>query len=106
MDYTIDTLPSRLTLGRQTETGVNDIRIDMSEWFKQWPELAISIWPTRPSEEAAYPADTYMDGSAIIWRVNNADTAIAGGEAFEDIAADYPALTVDDLAAIRAALDI
>lgn len=78
MDYTIDTLPSRLTLGRQTETGVNDIRIDMSEWFEQWPELAISIWPTRPGEEAAYPADTYMDGSAIIWRVNNADTAIAG----------------------------
>ena len=30
---------------------------------------------------------------------------IANGEAFEDIAADYPALTVDDLAAIRAALD-
>ena len=78
MDYTIDTLPSRLTLGRQTETGVNDIRIDMSEWLKQWPELAISIWPTRPGEKAAYPADTYMDGSAIIWRVNNADTAIAG----------------------------
>ena len=78
MDYTIDTLPSRLTLGRQTETGVNDIRIDMSEWLKQWPELAISVWPTRPGEKAAYPADTYMDGSAIIWRVNNADTAIAG----------------------------
>ena len=78
MDYTIDTLPSRLTLGGQTETGVNDIRIDMSEWLRQWPELAISIWPTRPGEKAAYPADTYMDGSAIIWRVNNADTAIAG----------------------------
>ena len=26
---------------------------------------------------------------------------IAGGEAFEDIAADYPALTVEDLEAIR-----
>ena len=78
MEYTIDTLPSRLTLGRQTETGVNDIRIDMSEWLRQWPGLAISIWPTRPGEKAAYPADTYMDGSSIIWRVNSADTAIAG----------------------------
>ena len=29
---------------------------------------------------------------------------IANGEAFEDIAADYPALTVDDLEAIRGAL--
>lgn len=30
---------------------------------------------------------------------------IANGEAFEDIAADYPALTVDDLDAIRDALN-
>lgn len=29
---------------------------------------------------------------------------IAGGEAFEDIAADYPALTTDDLSAIQEAL--
>lgn len=31
---------------------------------------------------------------------------IANGEAFEGIAADYPALTVDDLEAIREALNI
>lgn len=31
---------------------------------------------------------------------------IGGGEAFEDIAADYPALTTDDLEAIRAALHL
>lgn len=31
---------------------------------------------------------------------------IAGGEAFEDIAADYPALTVEDIKAIRDALNI
>lgn len=30
---------------------------------------------------------------------------IANGESFEDIAADYPALTVDDLDAIREALN-
>lgn len=30
---------------------------------------------------------------------------IANGEAFEEIAADYPALTVDDLDAIRNALN-
>ena len=30
---------------------------------------------------------------------------IANGEAFEDIAADYPALTADDLEAIRIALN-
>ena len=28
------------------------------------------------------------------------------GEVFEDIAADYPALTADDLGAIRAALNL
>lgn len=31
---------------------------------------------------------------------------IANGEAFEDIAADYPALTIDDLNAIREALNL
>ena len=31
---------------------------------------------------------------------------IANGETFEDIAADYPALTTDDLEAIRAALNV
>lgn len=31
---------------------------------------------------------------------------IRNGEAFEDIAADYPALTTDDLEAIRAALNL
>ena len=31
---------------------------------------------------------------------------IANGEAFEDIAADYPALTTDDLEAIREALNL
>ena len=31
---------------------------------------------------------------------------IAGGEAFEDIAADYPALTMGDLEAIREALNV
>jgi len=31
---------------------------------------------------------------------------IANGESFEDIAADYPALTTDDLEAIRAALGV
>ena len=31
---------------------------------------------------------------------------IANGEAFEDIAADYPALTTDDLETVREALNI
>ena len=31
---------------------------------------------------------------------------IAGGEAFKDIAADYPALTTDDLEAIRNTLNM
>ena len=31
---------------------------------------------------------------------------VANGEAFDDIAADYPALTTDDLEAIRNALNV
>ena len=30
---------------------------------------------------------------------------IANGESFEDISADYPALTTDDLEAVKAALE-
>ena len=31
---------------------------------------------------------------------------LANGESFEDIAADYPVMTTDDLEAIRAALNV
>lgn len=74
----IDNLPYALPLGKQTETGVTTITIDMSPWLDQWPGMETVIMATRPGESAAYPAATRMDGSNIVWTVNGADTAIAG----------------------------
>ena len=74
----IDNLPYALPLGKQTETGVTTITIDMSPWLDQWPGMETVIMATRPGESEAYPAATRMDGSSIVWTVNGADTAIAG----------------------------
>ena len=83
MQFEINKLPNDILLGKQTETGVKEIRIDVSAWLEKWPELTISIWAKRPLEAAAYPVDCSMDGKCIVWRVNDADTAIPGAGAAE-----------------------
>lgn len=74
----INKLPNDILIGRQTENGVNEIEIDVSEWLEHWPGMNISIMHTRPGETYAYPAATHMNGSHIVWEISNADTAIHG----------------------------
>ena len=74
----INKLPNYILIGRQTENGVNEIEIDVSEWLAHWPGMNISIMHTRPGETYAYPAVTRMTGSCIVWEISNADTAIHG----------------------------
>lgn len=74
----INKLPNDILIGRQTENGVNEIEIDVSEWLEHWPGMNISIMHTRPGETYAYPAATHMTGSCIVWEISNADTAIHG----------------------------
>lgn len=74
----INKLPNDILIGRQTENGVNEIEIDVSEWLEHWPGMNISIMHTRPGETYAYPAATRMNGSRIVWEISNADTAIHG----------------------------
>lgn len=76
--YQINSLPNSIYLGRQTEFGVNTIKIDCSEWIDLWPKLGVSIWVTPPHGNAVYPATTHMDGSVIIWEITGVDTAIPG----------------------------
>ena len=78
MMLAIDNLPHELLLGRQTENGVTVVSIDVQSWLEKWPGMETVIMATRPGESAAYPAETRMDGSSIVWTVNGADTAIAG----------------------------
>lgn len=35
--HPINELPSTIILGRQTETGVNEVRLDCAEWLALWP---------------------------------------------------------------------
>lgn len=81
--YNINSLPTALVIGRQTETGVTDIRIDCAPWLAIWPELDLSIWVTPPGGAAAYPAATHQEGDILVWDVNSGDTAVEGRGSME-----------------------
>ncbi len=76
--YDIEAVPPRLTIGRQGEANVEDIRFDCSNWIERFGEMEISVWISRPAEVAAYPAEITRDGNVIAWVVSAADAAVAG----------------------------
>ena len=81
MIYPIKHLPQVIPIGIQTENGVESIGFDVKPWLDQFEGLTLSIWPTRPGENAAYRvADKNMEliGTVLYWYPNSADTAIAG----------------------------
>lgn len=78
VDYTINNLPAELVIGRRTETGVFDVRIDCAPWLALWPELVLIIWVTPPGGGEQYPATTHMEGDVLVWDVNIVDTAVEG----------------------------
>ena len=78
VDYTINNLPAELVIGRRTETGVFDVRIDCAPWLALWPELVLVIWVTPPGGGEQYPAATHMEGDVLVWDVNLVDTAVEG----------------------------
>ena len=77
MGYCIEHLPSRISIGRETETGVTDIRIDCTDWLEKWPGMAISAM-YRPPNGEPYIVLTEMIGNSLVWHVSDADTAAAG----------------------------
>lgn len=76
--YRVDNMPRLVLLGRHTETGVEEIRIDCAPWLALWPDLEISVWAVPPGSDAAYPASTHMEGDVLVWPVCTADTATKG----------------------------
>lgn len=78
LDCNVLCLPDEITIGRRTETGVLEVRIDCTGWLAFWPKLSMSAWVTPPHSSAAYPAATRMDGKVLVWSVSNADTAVEG----------------------------
>ena len=77
MGYCIDHLPSRLSIGRETETGVTDIRIDCTDWLERWPGMSVSAIFCPPGG-TPYIVDTEMSGNSLIWHVRDTDTATPG----------------------------
>lgn len=82
--YSVDCLPDRILLGRQTENGARQVRIDCQPWLAQWPELNIEIWVT-PAVGDPYPVMPTMDGDTAVWTISSADTAHAGDGTMEVI---------------------
>lgn len=87
MIYPIKHLPRDIPVGIQTETGVESIGFDVKPWLDEFDGLELSIWPTRPGENAAYPAaDVELVGTVLYWKPNGVDTAIAGNGKVEILA--------------------
>lgn len=76
--FNIESLPPRIPIGQQTETGVLFVGFNCAEWLRAWPSLVLSVWAKRPGETVAYPAVSHMEGDVLVWAVSNADTALAG----------------------------
>ena len=80
MIYSIRHLPPVIPIGVQTESGVEAVGFDVKPWLDEFDGLELSVWPTRPGESAAYPAeDVELVGTVLYWRPNATDTAIQGG---------------------------
>lgn len=77
MGYCIDHLPSRLSIGRETETGVTDIRIDCTDWLERWPGMTVAAIFCPPGG-TPYILATEMSGASLVWHVTDADTATPG----------------------------
>lgn len=79
MIYPINHLPDKIPIGIQTEQGVEVIGFDLKPWLDAFPDMAFTVWHTRPGEKEAYPVNDYMMvGTVLYWHPDGYDTAIAG----------------------------
>lgn len=87
MIFPVKHLPQVVPIGIQTENGVESIGFDVKPWLDEFDGLKLSIWPTRPGENAAYPAaDVELVGTVLYWKPNSVDTEIAGNGKVEILA--------------------
>ncbi len=76
--YSVNNLPKTLTVGKQTETGVTQIGFDCAEWLSHRPDLTLNAMVVAPGSETAYPANTHMENSVLVWTVDEIDTMFDG----------------------------
>ena len=77
MAYSIERMPERISIGRETETGVTDVMIDCGAWVSKWPGMTLHAIHT-PEGGAPYILQTETDGGVLVWHVTDADTATPG----------------------------
>ena len=77
MAYSIERMPERISIGRETETGVTDVMIDCGAWVSKWPGMALHAIYTQEGG-APYILQTETVGSVLVWHVTDADTATPG----------------------------
>ena len=77
--YSINSIPHRIFIGRQGETGTRRIQFDAGAWTELDDELNISIIAIRPGETEAYvPQGVTLSGEILTWVPDTTDTDIAG----------------------------
>lgn len=77
MGYSIEHLPVSIGIGRETEAGVTEVRIDCTAWLDRWPGMAVTLIHC-PYNGTPYMPVTRMDGPVLVWPVTDADTAAPG----------------------------
>lgn len=66
-----------LCLGRQGETGIMEVRIDIRTPLEEYPGAWFAIEAENP-EGVCYPVVSETDGDTLIWPITGADTAKSG----------------------------
>lgn len=67
-----------LDLGQSGENQTRTIRIDVSDWLTELPDVEIFVVAMRSGEMTPYPATTTMQDGILSWPLQAADTAKTG----------------------------
>lgn len=71
-----------IRLGRCGENLAKTVKIDVSEYLKEYPGAVATLLHRRHGESGIYPVAAELRDGCLVWQVTSADTAIVGyGEA-------------------------
>lgn len=68
----------KVAIGYTPEHDARQIRFDLFKWLNMWPGSVPIMMVVRPGESEAYRAETKMDGTYLVWTIEERDTEIPG----------------------------
>lgn len=74
---------TNIYLGIRGENKARTVRIDLSDWLKEFPQASFQAVILRPDEDVPYLAQTVLNGVVLEWLVTSSDVAIAGNGEIE-----------------------